>query len=178
MSTAWKAVWREKRMRRMPWTWASAGPKASIYQRELLMGIPSPLAGLGPLRRNLVRELPDRARDDAPLELHHGGVLAPEAGADVLDRLLRFDHLTAGEDIHRRIAVLGPGVDGEMGLGDHHHPAHAEGAELMEGGIDDRRPARSGRPQHDIFHDVQLLEHVRLTTVKLNQQVLAQSVQL
>src|SRR3972149_6829043 len=110
MSTAWKAVCLEKRIWRMPWTCASAGPKASIYQRELLMGIAHPLGGLDALCRHLVGELPDVARDDAPLHFHDGGVPAPEAGADVIHRLFRLDHFAAGEDIHRGVAVLGPRV--------------------------------------------------------------------
>ena len=77
--------------------------------------------------------------EDSPLDLDDRGVL----GLEFLNEEVRGDpgiyQVSAGEDIYCGIAVFRPGVDGKMGFGDNHHPAHAKGAKLVESDFNNGR---------------------------------------
>src|SRR5262249_32293227 len=90
---------------------------------------------------------------------------------------LLLEHLTHGETVHRRIAVLGPGVNGEMGLGDDDHAADPEWVELVEDDVDDRglRPLR--RFDEGTFHGFEVVDGLGVAIEQLEKQVSSQGVQ-
>ena len=68
-------------------------------------------------------------------------------------------------------------MNGEVGFGDDHDAADAEGVELVKRDVDDRGPAGTSSTNQDVLDDVHFLQRVWVTTVEFDQQVSAQSVQ-
>src|SRR5262249_17553405 len=78
-------------------------------------------------------------RKQASFQLHAGRVRGPQPlGEQVLDDP-GVDGVAAREDVDCGIAVLGPGVDRDVRLGDHDDSTYTEGAEVVEGVGHDRR---------------------------------------
>ena len=129
------------------------------------------------IRWHLVCQLADGTGNEAALHFDHGRPLAAEAGGDIRNSSVRLDHFAAGEDVHSRVPVFRPGVNGEVRFRDDHDPADAKGVEFMKRDVDDRGPARASGSNQNVFHDVYFLQRVWVTTVEFDQQVSAQSVQ-
>jgi len=53
----------------------------------------------------------------------------------------------ARKNIHRRVVVFGPGVNGDVRLCDHHHSADTIRAEVVEHGFDNRSMSGPNRRQ-------------------------------
>ena len=82
-----------------------------------------------------------RARDQAPLGFGHLDAARREVTLEHPDRGMRLA-AAAHEDVDRRIAALGPGVDRDMRLGEHRHARDAAAiAEVMKEEVEQRRPA-------------------------------------
>src|SRR5262249_6968074 len=94
----------------------------------------------------------DLVAEGAAAELDQGDASRREALGEILCRELRLQHLAAREHVYRGEAVLGPGVDGEVRLGDHHHAAHPERAELVEHVVHYRGTGAVGRFEHRGLH--------------------------
>ena len=54
--------------------------------------------------------------EEAAPDLHLAAVFAFKAFFQVVEEVPRLDGLAAGEDVHRRVAIFRPGVDGHVGL--------------------------------------------------------------
>src|SRR5207245_2565584 len=90
---------------------------------------------------------------------------------EVLDRDFGGEGLSAGEDVHRCIPMFGPGMDRDMGLGNHDDAADAEGTELVEVGADDGGLRDLGRGDQDLFHSLYIIKKFGVATVQLEHQV-------
>jgi hypothetical protein len=75
--------------------------------------------------------------EDAALELDHGGPGRPELLHEVVGGHLGLEDVAAGEDVHRGVAILRPGVDRQVRLGDDDDSADAERVELVKDDVDD-----------------------------------------
>jgi len=105
-----------------------------------------------------VGELLVPAGEDTPFHLDNGGVLGLKPFNQELSSHFGFYHVSTGEDIHGSIAILGPGMDREMGFSDDHHSADAKGIKLMEGYIYNGCPGLPGSSYHDILDGLQIGE--------------------
>ena len=80
--------------------------------------------------------------------------LGCERLAQHVDDRLDIGSVATGEEVGGEIAVLGPGVKGEMTLRDHRDARHALGGELVHEHLDERDPAGirgvSKRPLGDL----------------------------
>ena len=81
------------------------------------------------------------------------------------------DAVSAGEDVDGCVAVLGPRVDGEVGLGDDDDPTDALGSELVEGFVDDGSAAFDGGVVHRDFDGVRVVEQRLITVVAFHQDL-------
>lgn len=67
-----------------------------------------------------------------PLEGRAVHAFRPQCGDDQFHDRFRYFRAAAGEDIHRRVAVFRPSVNGHVAFCDDHHTAHALGGKMME----------------------------------------------
>src|SRR2546430_1983151 len=84
---------------------------------------------------------------------------------------------SAREDVDGCISVLGPRVDGEMGLGNDDDAADAEGVELVEDDVDDGGLGSLRRLDQGFLHRLEVVDHVGVAIEQLDQQVPSQGVQ-
>src|SRR2546430_14235362 len=84
---------------------------------------------------------------------------------------------SAREDVDGCISVLGPRVDGEMGLGNDDDTADAEGVELVEDDVTDGGLGSLRRLDQGFLHPLEVVDHVRVAIEQLDQQVPSQGVQ-
>ena len=114
---------------------------------------------------------------DAPLDLHAGRPARAELLHKVVGGLRRLERLAAREDVHGGVPVLGPRVDREMGLGDHHHAGDPERVELVKHDVDDRGLRSLGGLHHRVLHGLKAVEDLGAAVVQLEQQVTTQTLQ-
>ena len=110
--------------------------------------------------RRLGRDLAagNRLVENATPNLARGHVGGTKLLHEIATRDPGVDGITAGKDIDGCIAVLGPGVDGEVTLGDHDNAANPVGTELVEKLPDN---LRSGLNADLGFSDLDRLENIR-----------------
>ncbi len=108
-----------------------------------------------------------------PLQLHLTGLLTLKSGFEIIEQDPRFDRFAAGKDIHRRITIFWPCVDGDMGFGDDDHAAYAVRAEGMEGMGYDGGFAFDAGLNHRFFDVFLVLEQLRDAVIKLNEYLSA-----
>src|SRR5690606_40714998 len=106
------------------------------------------------------------------LRLHLGG---PEHLDQVVARLPRVDSASAREHVYGCVPQLWPGVNGQVRLGDDHHAAHALGTKLVERHLAHLGASQERGVHHDLFDDLPVVQHLRVTSVCLAQDVTTQS---
>ena len=77
--------------------------------------------------------------------------------------------LAAGEDVDGGVAVLGPGVDAEVGLGDGDDAGHALGVELVEGLTEDSGAHKLGGGEEGVSNKVQVVQQDAVTVLQFQQ---------
>jgi hypothetical protein len=82
-----------------------------------------------------------------------------------------IDFRPAGEDIHRRVIVFGPGMDGEMRFGNHDHAGDSVRVKGVEYRVNDPRPGVLGGIDHDGFHFMDIVQEFGIAVVEFNQQM-------
>src|SRR4029453_6311417 len=95
----------------------------------------------------------------------------------VVGGLCRLERVAAREDVHGGVPVLGPRVDREMGLGDHHHAGDPERVELVKDHVDDGGLRSLGGLHHRALHGLKAVEDLGAAVVELQQQGTTQTLQ-
>jgi hypothetical protein len=121
-----------------------------------------------------VQEGPAVVHEDAALELDHRGPGGPELLDEIVGRHVGLEHVAAGEHVHRGVAVLGPGVNRQVRLGDDDDSADAKRVELVKDDVDDGGLSPLGRLHHGRLHGVQTVQGFRVAVEQLEQQVTPQ----
>ena len=93
-----------------------------------------------------------RKRDTASLHFVEGWLLAFKRIDKLLCGLFQLQCVATGENINGSVFKFRPGVDGEMGFGDHDHAAYTDGSKLVELCSNNRRSGRVCRGYHDLFN--------------------------
>src|SRR5438093_301547 len=120
---------------------------------------------------------PARLEKHPALHLDHRGALGGELLDEVVGGDLGLQHLAAGEDVDGCVAVLGPRVDGEMGLRDDDDAADAERIELVEDDVDDGRLSQPRGLHQGALHSFQVVDGIWSAIKQLEKQMSSQSVQ-
>src|SRR5207249_978779 len=127
--------------------------------------------------RDLVVDGHPGVQEHPTLHLDDRRALGRELLDQIAGRDLRLEGVPAREDVDGCISVLGPGVDGEMGLGDDDDAADAEGVELVEDDVDDGGLGSLRRLDQGFLHRLEAVDHVGVAIEQLDQQVPSQGVQ-
>ena len=90
---------------------------------------------------------------------------------------LRRLAVAAGVEVDRRVALLRPGVDGEVGLLDHDDTAHTVRLEGMEPGSHDAGARLDGGARHQGLDGVEVVEHLGIASPVFDQKMSPQRVQ-
>jgi hypothetical protein len=109
--------------------------------------------------------------EDAALELDHGGAGRPQLLDEIVGGRLRLEDIAAGEHVDGGVAILRPGVDGEVRFGNDDDAADAERIELVEHHVHDGRLRALGRLDHGRLHGLEAVERLRVAVEQLEQQV-------
>ena len=97
--------------------------------------------------------------------------LGTERTAQVLEREVRVDRVAAGEQIDRREAVLGPGVDREVGLGDDDHARDTVRRERVNHLVERGCPGEHDRGDQGRLDARGVIEELAIAPVVLAEQV-------
>src|SRR5712671_4981315 len=175
ISMNWNLVWRVTMVRAMACMCPSTGVVVSKNHLYWSVAIGRSAGGGddgGPGR--LVQEGPAVVHEDASREGDHRGPGGPELLDEVVGRHLGLEHVAAGEHVDRGVAILGPGVDRQMRLGDDDDSADAKRVELVKDNVDDGGLSPLGRLHHGRLHGVQTVKGFRVAVEQLEQQVTPQ----
>src|SRR3989304_5805212 len=83
----------------------------------------------------------------APVDVLARNLAGAKGAYEALAGDLGQNPTPASEDVNGGVSVLRPGVDGQVGFGDHDHAAHPVRGEAVKGGPDDGCPSlASGSP--------------------------------
>src|SRR5690606_30452116 len=97
---------------------------------------------------------------------------------EVLDQVVAgvpgIDPIPTGKDVDGCIAVLRPGMDRQVGLGDHDDAADPLRAELMESDLPDLGAGCQGCVDHDLFNALSVVQDLRAAVIHLDQNVTPQ----
>jgi hypothetical protein len=85
-----------------------------------------------------------------------------------------IDLITAGKEVDGSIAILRPGVDGQVGFGYYNNPADAMRYKHPEDGIDNRRSGSKGSFFHGTFNKVHIVQYGRIAMVEFYEYMPAQ----
>src|SRR6476661_1799113 len=177
ISMSWNFVCRVTMVRAMACMCPSTG--VVVSKNHLYWGVAIAAVDLAGSRDDggpgrLVKQRPAVVHEDAALELDHRGPGGPELLDEVVGRHLGLEHVAAGEHVDRGVAVLGPGVDRQMRLGDDDDSADAKRVELVKDDVDDGGLGSLGRFHHGRLHGVQTVQGLCVAVEQLEQQVTPQ----
>lgn len=119
----------------------------------------------------LVGELFHGGRRNAPRNLLHLRVSCAQLLPDVVEPLVGINGVTTGVEVDRRVAVLRPGVHGDVGFGNNHHNRNAVRGEAVGRGVHDRRSCHAGSGIEDFLEPVQIVQHSRIAAGEFGQEV-------
>ena len=81
------------------------------------------------------------SRNNTPAKSTPVNAQRAETLAQSCDDRLMTEGAAAREDVHSRVTVLGPSMDGDMGFRDHDYAAHAGRVEVVEDAFHNRSSA-------------------------------------
>jgi|GEM_PF-3446407 len=133
---------------------------------------------LGRNEQGLVREWMLCVEEYPTLELDDVHTVRTELLHEIVCSHLGLEGIATGEDIHRGVAILRPGVNREMRLGDHDHTGDPERIELVEDHVHDRRLGALCGLDHRRLHDLEATDRFPIAVEELHQQVPTECVHL
>ncbi len=88
----------------------------------------------------------------------------------------RADGIAAGKQIDGSIAILGPGMNGEVAFLDNNHSRNPEGRKVVKRRADDGRACFFGGVDHTVFNAGNIVEDFGRAAVKFNEDMSPQGV--
>jgi len=85
-----------------------------------------------------------------------------------------IDGNAAGKDVHRSVPVLGPGMYGQMRLGNHYDARNSLRVEILKRGLQDGRAGDLGRLGHNFFQVIEVVYLLSVARPKLDQKMSTQ----
>ena len=92
---------------------------------------------------------------------------------DIVDRLASLQLVRTAEYVEGSIAVLGPGMDGDMGGREKHHAGHAVRSELVEMDMEDFHACRECGIGHEPLEAFRGIEFMVIAPIEIKNEVLA-----